>query len=278
MPSNALHSLRLLTFESRRAKEINELISTYGGQAHSAPSMREVPLRPNESTDRFLDALRSEELDVCVFTTGVGVEALNQAIAPQCTTSEMRRLLKPVTIVARGPKPRAALRKLGIDVDHSVREPNTWHEIVDLLAKYNLVNQRRIAVHQYGRHNENLDRALIERGGQTLNVSTYRWAMPSDLTPLRNAVDLLCDRRIDVAVFTSGQQCVHLIEIAARLNKTEQIIAAANNLAIASIGPICSEVLSNNGFLVDIEPAKPKLGPLIHEIATRAVEVLRRKR
>src|SRR3989475_10978942 len=40
---HALNGLRVVSFESRRAAEMAELIRNYGGEPIQAPSMREVP-------------------------------------------------------------------------------------------------------------------------------------------------------------------------------------------------------------------------------------------
>ena len=43
----SLYGLKVVSFESRRAKEMAELIRRYGGEPIIAPSMREVPLGEN---------------------------------------------------------------------------------------------------------------------------------------------------------------------------------------------------------------------------------------
>ena len=44
-----LQGLRVVSFESRRAKEMAELIRRYGGKPILAPSMREIPLGENRA-------------------------------------------------------------------------------------------------------------------------------------------------------------------------------------------------------------------------------------
>lgn len=39
-----LEGLKIVSFESRRAREMAELIRRYGGEPIIAPSMREIPL------------------------------------------------------------------------------------------------------------------------------------------------------------------------------------------------------------------------------------------
>ena len=50
----SLHGLRVVSFESRRAKEMAELIRRYGGEPIVAPSMREVPLSENRAAIELL--------------------------------------------------------------------------------------------------------------------------------------------------------------------------------------------------------------------------------
>ena len=47
-----LRGLRVVSFESRRAKEMAELIRRYGGNPLLAPSMREIPLGENRAAFR----------------------------------------------------------------------------------------------------------------------------------------------------------------------------------------------------------------------------------
>ncbi len=67
--------LRVLSLESRRAREMVTLIATHGGRATVAPSMREVPLESNAAAVAFADALIRGEFDVVVLLTGVGTRS-----------------------------------------------------------------------------------------------------------------------------------------------------------------------------------------------------------
>jgi uroporphyrinogen-III synthase len=49
-------------------------------------------------------------------------------------------------------------------------------------------------------------------------------------------------------------------------------------MVIASIGPICSEALTEHGLCPDLEPTHPKMGHLVKETAERALAVLQKKR
>jgi uroporphyrinogen-III synthase len=82
----------------------------------------------------------------------------------------------------------------------------------------------------------------------------------------------------DVALFTNGAQVEHLFRVAAEDNAESKLGLACNQLVIGSVGPICTEVLQKFGLEPDIEPAHPKMGSLIAEIAASAQRILSAKR
>src|SRR5271165_1872073 len=116
--------LRVVSFESRRAVEMAELIRRQGGDPFVAPSMREVPLESDAATERFAERLYAGEFDLMVLLTGVGTRQLNRVLGPR-----FGEALRSLTLVARGPKPVAALREMGLTAAVVAPEPNTWREL-----------------------------------------------------------------------------------------------------------------------------------------------------
>ena len=66
-----------------------------------------------------------------------------------------------MTIVSRVPKPAAVLAEMGVSAMIMVPEPNTWREIVPVIAAR---AERRIAVQEYGRANPEFVAALVQLG------------------------------------------------------------------------------------------------------------------
>ena len=109
-PRENLHGLRVVSFESRRAKEMAELIRRYGGEPISAPSMREVPLGENHIALNLLPELETGKFDLLILMTGVGTRTLNQLLLTQYPQERIVSALQKTQLVARGPKPIAALK------------------------------------------------------------------------------------------------------------------------------------------------------------------------
>jgi uroporphyrinogen-III synthase len=282
-PNNpaGLDGLRVLSLESRRAREMTKLIESYGGRAMVAPSMREVPLESNTEALDFGRALAAGGFDMVIFLTGVGTRALVRLMEALYPVEEFAAALGKVGIVARGPKPLAALHELGVPVTLAVPEPNTWRDLLRALDenKHSLpLGGRSVAVQEYGAANPELLAGLAERGARVTRVPVYQWALPTDVGPLRAAVEAIARAEIDMALFTTSVQVVHLLEVAREMNREQDLRRGFAAMVVGSIGPVTSEELRRQGFHVDFEPAHPKMGFLVNEAAKRAGAMLDRKR
>ncbi len=281
MANSTFGGLCVLALESRRAREIAKLIANLGGVPIVAPSVREVPLESNQEALEFAQRLAAGEVDMVIFTTGVGVKALAAAVEKVCPRDELARYLNGVVVVARGPKPSVALRELGVRIGLTVPEPNTWRDLLTLLdqSKNSFpVAGRRIAVQEYGVTNPELSAGLQERGAIVTLVNVYQWALPEDLSPLQNAVESIIRGDVHVLLVASSVQIRHLFEVAERMAKGEALRDALSRVVITSVGPLTSEELRSRGLSVDIVCTRPKMGFLVQEAAEKSAEILRQKR
>ncbi|HLH76307.1 MAG TPA: uroporphyrinogen decarboxylase [Candidatus Binataceae bacterium] len=272
-----LAGLRVVAFESRMEQETARLIGRYGGRPLLAPAMREVPLEGNPAAEQFARRLLAAELDLVVFLTGVGLEALFALLDHTFDRQALLAALSRVTTVARGPKPAAALRKLGLNPTIHIPEPNTWREVLSAIDQRQPVAGKHVAVQEYGVANIDLVAGLAARGAQVMQVPVYRWALPEDRAPLQKAIAAMIGGQAEVALFTSATQVTHLIQVAEAQADGKALRQALARMAIGSIGPVCSLALRSNQIAVDFEPPHPKLGHLVREAALRAAEVLSRK-
>jgi uroporphyrinogen-III synthase len=279
--STGFAGLRVLSLESRRAAEMAKLIETYGGAAMVAPSMREVPLESNQEARAFTRELLADGFDMIILLTGVGTRALARVAETVCTREEFVAALQRVPLVARGPKPVAALKEFGLAATLAAPEPNTWRELLAALDERRdtpPLQGKRVAVQEYGASNPELLAGLAERGARVTQVPVYQWALPEDTGPLRNAVAALARNDVDVVLFTTSIQVIHLLKIAAEMNVHDAVRQAFARILVGSIGPVTSEELRFHGISVDFEPSHPKMGFLVNEVAQRSAELLAQKR
>src|SRR6266404_9357146 len=201
--------LKVISFESRRAAEMAQLIRKQQGEAIVAPSMREAPIERNEEAFRFAERLFAGEFDMVVLLTGVGTRLLDQALAKRFEPGRFAEALRGLTVVARGPKPMAVLREWNVPAI-LVPEPNTWREV---LAATQDRPERRIAVQEYGRSNPELLDGFRARGAEVTAVRVYQWDLPEDTGPLREAARRVAAGSFGAALFTTSIQVAHLFRM-----------------------------------------------------------------
>jgi len=257
---------RILALESRRAPEIAELIRRQGGAPFIAPSMREVPIEQNSAFMDFAERLAGGDFDMMILLTGVGTRQLNRALSEAYQEETFTDALRKLTIVARGPKPVAALREFGLKPAIIAPEPNTWREVLKSIEGR---PERGIAVQEYGRSNEQFLEALRANGAEVTPVRVYRYGLPEDTAPLKEAVRRLAAGEFDVVLFTTAVQADHLLQVAGETGIEEAVRAGLAKCMIASIGPTTSEALEEFGIHPSMEPSHPKMGILVKEAADR---------
>lgn len=273
--------LRVVAFESRRAEAMEQLIQNHGGIPLVAPSMREIPMEENKEAFEFARELFGGRIEMVIFLTGVGTRFLTSLIETQYPREQWIAALSRVTVVARGPKPTAALKELGVPIAVTVPEPNTWRELLAALDQRRdsiPLAGRRVAVQEYGAPNEELIGGLETRGAAVRRVVVYRWALPEDTGPLRSAIKAIADGNIDLVLFTTSVQVVHMMQLASEMSLESGVRKSLEKTIVASIGPTTSEMLREYGLHADLEPSHPRMGILVKEAAERSRELLAGKR
>ena len=255
-------------FESRRAAEMAELVRKQGGQPFVAPAMRETPVENTDAAFAFGERLFSGEFDTVILLTGAGTRRLNRLLAARYPEGAFADALRRVTVVARGPKPVAALREMGLTAAIVAPEPNTWREL--LAATAGRIG-RRIAVQEYGRSNPELLAALAARGAEVTPVRVYRYDLPEDVAPLQDAAHRLAAGEFQAALFTTAVQIEHLARVAAEQEIEAATLKGLRKCLIGSIGPTTSEALEEFAIHPNLEPSHPKMGLLVMETAALAV-------
>ena len=264
-------------FESRMAAEITRLIERHGGNPLVTPALREIPLDDNSAALKFGAQLTTERVDMLILLTGVGTTTLFDLLKTRYPWPSIVAALKQTAIIARGPKPVAALKALDLQPTLTVPEPNTWVDLISTLDEYRPVKRLRVAVQEYGVSNPDLLEALKQRGAEVFQVPIYRWALPEDLGPLRQALDDVNDGKVSVLLITNAAQVDHVMQMLEKDGKVEPFREALKKMVVASIGPTASERLRHYDLPIDLEPSHPKMGTLVKETGEQTHALLQQK-
>lgn len=262
----AFEGARVLALESRRAAEMAELIRRQGGEPFVAPSMREVSLEENHEAFAFAEGLFTGSYDMMILLTGIGTRQLNRLLATRYPANAFADALHRITVVARGPKPAAALREMNVSPALNAPEPHTWREVLVVTEGR---PERSIALQEYGRSNPELLNGLRARGAAVKAVRVYQWDLPENIGPLRESARRLAAGDFAIALFTTAVQIVHLMRVAEEQGIASQVLDGLRKTVIGSIGPTTTEALEEFGLTPTFEPSHPKMGFLVREAAER---------
>lgn len=277
--ANDFNGLRVTSLESRRSEEIRKLISYHKGVPRVAPSMKELPVEDSDSVEDFAGHLFGGETDITILMTGVGTTLLSDLLISRYGKDKYLESLQNTRIIARGPKPVAALRKYGLKPDLTIPEPNTWRDIITTIdSEVGDISGLTVAVQEYGVSNSGFIEELRKRKAQVLPVVIYKWGLPDDLEPLKEAIRSICNGTVDVLLFTSSQQVANMIDVARQEGCHDALMEGLKNILIGSVGPSTTETLKRFDITADYEPDSPKMGNLVRETARISEILLNKKR
>lgn len=264
-----LAGARVGLVEGRMESVLADLVRRNGGIPLSAPAVREVPVNATAVLAPLVRGLRLREIEVVVFLTGSGADSLFAAAERAELLEPLEAALAEATILCRGPKPRAVLRRRGLPIALTVEAPYTTAEVLRALDPVPLAG-RGVAVVHYGERSAAISGALAARGAQVRDLCVYQWALPEDVTPIERLIATTIGGGVDAFAFTSQVQVRHLFEVAARSGGSLKLMNVLNaRVVVAAVGPTCAEALRAVGIEPDVVPEQPKMAPMVTALAAR---------
>jgi uroporphyrinogen-III synthase len=261
----ALENISVAILEHRFTKELAALFEKLGATVHTCPLLEEKPVENREELQSFIKRVLDGTLDVLIFLTGVGARFLVAEAESMRKKDAFVEALSKLTIVARGPKPVAALRQLGLKADITPENPTT-EGVIEALRPRDL-NGRRIGVQLYGTPNPQLISALQEKGALVTPVQVYAYGAAAEPAAVNDLISRILDGHVQVVAFTSTPQVEMLFDAAAQLGVAEALATALQTkVTVASIGEVTSRTLQGKGVAPKIVPAQAKMGVLVQAV------------
>ena len=226
-----------------------------------------------EQVHCWLDTAIRDPFDDLILLTGEGLRRLVGFAEGYGWREEFIAALGEMRTIVRGPKPAKALRELGLKAQVSACAPTT-QVVIETLSSDNLYD-RRVGVQLYGEEpNEPLRAFLDQAGAHDFFVAPYRYADEAEDQQVVELIDQLIAGGIDALCFTSTPQIRRLMSVARKHNKTDALTQALEQVVIASIGPIVSQALEDEGLRADIMPSgsffmKPLVQALVDHWAAK---------
>jgi uroporphyrinogen-III synthase len=178
-------------------------------------------------------------------------------------------VLAECTVVCRGPKPVAVLKREGLPVHIRAEPPHTTTELLAALDAVT-VDQRDVVYVHDGGALRIVPEALAGRGARVAEIQPYEWALPENLDPLRELVHLIIAGGVDAVAITTQVQARNLFAVASALGAVEALREALRErVVVAAVGPTCARALAELGAPPHVVPGQAKMGPLVMALAER---------
>lgn len=249
--------------EARRSAELAKLLEHEGATVYVAPALREEADEVGGDVAAFIDELCAGRFDLLLLLTGVGTRTLVAAAERLGCRDEALAAMARLPLFCRGPKPVAALRGFELAPTYTTPSPYTSEQVLDVARGAGLFG-KRIGLVQHGGGAPELVEGLQALGAAVHPVQVYHWALPEDVNPIRGLLERLEAGTVDAIAFTSASQIQNLAAIAERFQEEERLLRLLSAVdPIVAVGPVCAAAIRAHGLPVHVEPAEPKMGPMV---------------
>ncbi len=264
--SESLEGRRVALLEARRESELASLVRRHGGQPVCVPAMREVETESATDVSRAVDAAGRDGA-VVVLATGAGVARVIAIADAAGRGPELRGALARATVVCRGPKPVAVLKREGLTATVRAPAPHTTRELVTTLEGVGVAGRDLVYIHDGGGA-RTVPEWAAARGARVVEVQPYAWALPEDLAPLRALVAGLARGEVDAVLFTTQVQARHLFSVAEQMGVQHELATALRTrVTVGAIGPTTATALADLGVPPHVVPAQSSMGALVLALA-----------
>jgi uroporphyrinogen-III synthase len=246
-----LHRKRVLITRTRRqASDLAAQLEALGATIILVPTIEIVPPDSFSALDAALTCLRT--YDWLLFTSANAVEAFHR----RAQLLHLTQLPKKIGVI--GPATLSAANAIGLAVDlvppQYVAESLTAALLPDAAGKSFLLVRAAEA-------RDHLPEILTAAGATVTIAEAYRNQLPPDSIPALQALFAAPETYPDVITFTSASTARNLVVLLEAANLT-----LPPNIALASIGPITSDVLRDLGHEPTIEAPEPTIPALVKAI------------
>jgi uroporphyrinogen-III synthase len=266
--ANRLSGFRILILEAREEAQFARLLAEQGAQVLQCPMFTIRDALDPAPVEAWIRRSIQTPHDDLVLTTGEGLRRLVKAARHIGLDQEFTTAVGKARTFARGPKPGAALREIGLDATVTTDKP-TSEGIAETLARFDL-DGHRVGLQLYPDRDHSALIGKIKAQGASIDpVLPYIYDTSAAETHIVGAIGEMADGKVDAVALTSSGQVRRLVEVA-RIHRCEDRLRAGLDRAkIASVGPLVSEELKAYGVRTDIMPVNDAffMKPLISAMA-----------
>jgi uroporphyrinogen-III synthase len=263
--SESLNGARVALLEARRESELASLVRRQGGEPVCVPALREVAMACGPQAEQAIDAAGRDGA-VVTLATGVGLSRWLEIADAAGRGAELRAALGKATVVCRGPKPVAVLKREGLTATVRAGQPHTTRELLAALAAVPVAGHDFVFIHDGGGLRTVPEWAAHE-GARVTEVQPYEWALPEDVAALQDLVRRILKGDLAAVLFTTQVQARHLFRVAETMGESKALTEALRTRTlVGAVGPTTAGALTELGAPPHVVPPQGSMGALVQAL------------
>ncbi len=258
--------------ETRQADVLAGLLERRGARVLRCPLVGIQDSPDAAAVNAWVERRISLPTDLIVFYTGEGIERLVGFARRAGREEQFLAALRRTPKLTRGPKPKRALHRLGLETEHEATEPTTAG-LLAVAERVPLPNGR-VALQLYNVvQDRELEKMLLGRGSEVDCIAPYVYATAAEDERVEQLIAELAAGHVDALAFTSSSQVQRLVGVARKRRMESALRSGLARTRIAAVGPVVAAQLVADGIRVD---AMPEHSYSMKPLVTSVCEMLSR--
>jgi uroporphyrinogen-III synthase len=258
--------------ETRQADVLANLLERRGARVLRCPLVGIQDSPDAAAVNAWVERRISLPTDLIVFYTGEGIERLVGFARRAGREEQFLAALRRTPKLTRGPKPKRALHRLGLETEHEATEPTTAG-LLAVAERVPLPNGR-VALQLYNVvQDRELEKMLLGRGSEVDCIAPYVYATAAEDERVEQLIAELAAGHVDALAFTSSSQVQRLVGVARKRRMESALRSGLARTRIAAVGPVVAAQLVADGIRVD---AMPEHSYSMKPLVTSVCEMLSR--
>lgn len=234
-----------ITRSKEDSEEFIQLITNANAKPISLPTI-ELVSKGEKIVDEFLYSIKEEDPDFSVFMSSKAVKLLFATARKVSKYEKLQLAVANTTVIAVGPKTKAALESEGIRVAHV---PNRFSSVGvgEVFTRLN-AEGKKVIIPRSGASTPFLAQLLEKIGLQVKEIYLYDVCSFRDTSQWNEFRELFASNKVDGVVFTSVSSVNAFFDIMLMDTDKETLLQNLRTSKVVAIGPFTADELKKFGI------------------------------
>jgi uroporphyrinogen-III synthase len=233
-----------ITRSKEDSEEFIQLITNAQAKAIPLPTI-ELVSKGEKIVDEFLKAIKEDDPDFSVFMSSKAVKLLFDTARKVSKFEKLQLAVANTTVIAVGPKTKAALEAEGIRVAHMPQRYSSVG-VGEVFTRLN-PEGKKVIIPRSGASTPFLAQLLEKIGLQVKEIYLYDVCAFKDTSQWNEFRELFSNNKVDGIIFTSASSVNAFFEIMLMDSDEKKLLQDLQRLKIVAIGPFTAEELKKFG-------------------------------